>query len=173
MSSGLKKTWDLPTRATHWLLALVIVINLFVLEEGEQIHEWLGYFGVALVFFRIIWGFIGAEASRWRSLPLSFTHLLAHARAEVSLKPIDYPGHNPLGSLTYVLIWTMVVALGISGFMMDLDAFWGEEWLEEIHEVISVILQVLIVVHLTGVFIDSYRHRRKTWANMMNGKKTN
>lgn len=140
------KKFDLPTRAIHWALAVCVVLNLFVLESGDPPHKWLGYTACAAVVMRFIWGFVGGQGSRFRTFPVH------------------------LKSLVYFGVWGLVIGLGITGFMMGTDKYWGEEWLEDIHSKISDGVMILIGVHLLGVFIDSIRHRRKTWMNMVNGR---
>jgi len=64
-----------------------------------------------------------------------------------------------------------VGALGVTGFMMGLDAYWGEEWLEDLHENLSTALMVLVVLHLLGIAFDSWKFRRKTWLGMITGRR--
>jgi cytochrome b len=54
---------------------------------------------------------------------------------------------------------------------MGLDRFWGNQTLEDIHEIISNVLLALVCVHLSGVFLDSFTSKRKTWMVMITGKK--
>lgn len=136
---------DLPTRLIHWALAICIVTNLFFLEEGDSPHQWIGYAAVALVAMRAALGFSkGRQGFRWQ-------------------------GPNRLATLLYLLLWTMVIALGITGWMMGLDKYWGDEQLHEIHENISLAIKVYIGLHLAGIAIDSIRYRRKTWLGMIKG----
>jgi len=66
----------------------------------------------------------------------------------------------------------IVLGLGTTGHMMEeIDAFWGEAWVEDLHENLSLALQVLLGLHLVGVFADSLRYRRHTWRSMITGKK--
>ena len=41
--------WDLYIRLFHWSLASGIVANYFLLEEGEILHEWVGYIATAVL----------------------------------------------------------------------------------------------------------------------------
>lgn len=136
---------DLPTRLMHWALAIGIALNLFILEEGDPPHEWVGYAAVAIVALRFAWGLrLRKIGFKWR-------------------------GPNFIATILYVLLWAMILALGITGWMMGLDRYWGEEWLQDIHENISIAVQVYIGLHLAGIAIDSIRHRRKTWMSMIRG----
>lgn len=158
-----KKVWDIPTRIVHWGVASAILLNLFVIEEGEDPHQWLGYAAVALVVFQIFWS-ISKFNLRPRDL-LNFTKSLIHRRV------IDYPGHNPGASYAYLLIWGHIFALGMTGWMMSWDRYWGEEWLENLHSGISTSLQILILIHLLGIAHDSMHFKRKTWMGMIDGRK--
>ena len=57
--------WDLYIRLFHWSLAAGIVANYFLLEEGETLHEWVGYVVCALVVLRLLWGFLGPTRARF------------------------------------------------------------------------------------------------------------
>lgn len=159
--------WDLLTRILHWVLATCVVLNLFVIEEGENLHEWIGYGGASVVALRVLWGFVGPPLSRFGSFPVLPQQILGFLRGGMNSK--NFEGHNPLASLVYIGIWTAVAGLATTGFMMGLDRFWGEEWLEDTHSNLSIALQVLIVTHLVGVASDSYRYKRKTWKAMLTG----
>lgn len=130
--------FDAPTKLTHWALALCVLLNLFFIEGGK-IHDYVGYFAAGLVIFRGAWYFKLGPVAR----------------------------HNILAKTTYILIWSIVLALGATGWMMSLDRFWGDQWLEDLHTNLSVAIQVLIALHLSGVILDSIRFRRGTWKAML------
>lgn len=165
-----KIIWDLPTRATHWLVALVVICNLFVIEEGDPPHKWLGYLAVLAIAFRFFWGFNGGSASRWKSFDIHPKSIFNFIKNNFHEKQ-ETEGHNPLAAIAYVSIWLIIVGLGVTGWMMGLDAYFGEEWLEEIHEQLANILKLLLIIHLLGVFTDAFRFKRKTWLRMITGKK--
>lgn len=166
-------TWDLPTRIIHWTLAVLVLVNLFLIDgDDSEIHQWIGYAAAFMVMVRGVWGFVGGEQSRFRAFPLRLQEVKRFARSLLTLHPQhDYPGHNPLAAWTYLGIWTIVIALGISGWMMTLDAFWGDEMLEEIHETFTLVLQVLLLGHLAGMTMDAFKYRRPTWLAMIRGRR--
>ncbi|MCX6116840.1 MAG: cytochrome b/b6 domain-containing protein [Proteobacteria bacterium] len=161
--------WDKFTRFVHWTIATCVVLNLYIVEEGDPPHEWIGYAAVAFVFIRSIWGIFANGHANFRQWPLTFSELQTFVKNEIQRKPKPYPGHNPAASYTYIAIWSLIAALAISGFMMGLDAFWGEEWLENVHNAFSIILQICILAHLLGIAVDSYHFKRKTWMGMITG----
>lgn len=160
--------WDLPTRLVHWGVALSILLNLFVIEEGEDWHQWLGYLAVALVAFRLIRGVSSQGALKFALKP---QELLNFTKSLIRRRLLDYPGHNPLASYVYLFVWSHVFALGLTGWMMSWDRYWGEEWLEDLHSGISTSLQILILVHLLGIAHDAFHFKRKTWMGMIDGRK--
>jgi cytochrome b len=68
-------------------------------------------------------------------------------------------------------MWLAICCLAITGWMMGLDAFWGDERLEDIHGAIANALQVFVVLHLFGIIMDSVKFRRKTWLSMFTGRR--
>lgn len=142
--------YDLPARLLHWGLAVLLLLNLFVLEEGETPHTWVGYAASGFVALRFAWGFLGGGASRFRGFFARFGRLA--------------------GSV-YVSIWVVVLSLGATGFLMGTDAFFGEEWLEETHMWLTRALQALLVAHLTGLGIHSTRRRKHAWLGMITGNR--
>lgn len=163
--------WSKIIRLIHWSVAVAIILNLYFLEEGEIAHERVGYVALALVVIRLIYGLFAKDAAAFSNFPISWSEIKEFIIAKIKFEKKDYHGHNPLASLVYILLWTCVINLALTGWMMGLDRFWGEEWLEEIHEYISVFTQVLIALHFMGMAMDSYSFKRKSWLPMFTGKK--
>lgn len=128
-------------RGIHWALALVFLLNGFVLPHGDGPHRLLGFAGVALVA----------------------TRLLLMMKTQLTY-------FNPRAIVVYALMWASIFGLGITGWMTQLDAFWGNSTVRQVHAVFAYVLTFLVVVHLAGVFIDALRHKRKTWLKMMTGE---
>ncbi|POB13575.1 MULTISPECIES: cytochrome b/b6 domain-containing protein [Pseudomonadati] len=129
-------------RVLHWGVAIAVILNAFILEEGKQAHRYLGYIAVSFVLLR----------------------LLIHKK-----NPITH--YNPKAKYVYWLMWTAIIGLATTGFLMGLDRFFGNDLLEDIHEVFSNILIFLSLLHLGGVFFDAYKMKRRTWMVMISGEK--
>jgi cytochrome b len=162
--------WSLPTRIIHWALASVVLLNAFVVEEGDPPHRYLGYAAVVFILVRFVIGFIGKEHERFLNFPISVQNIILFLKTHLK-KTHRFPGHNPFASLIYIMIWICILSLGVSGWMMGLDQYFGEEWLEEIHEAISNRLLTLVLIHLVGMFSDSILYKINTWKGMFTGRR--
>jgi cytochrome b len=58
-------------------------------------------------------------------------------------------------ALVLLLFWCVLLALGLSGWMMQQDAWWGETWLEDCHEALATALWGLVPVHVAGALLES------------------
>ncbi len=129
------KVWDLPTRLFHWInftavimLIFMGLVMLFKKELGitsveakiglKVVHVTIGYVFVTNLAIRIVWGFIGNQYARWRTLiPSSGQMSRIHAYKQ-SIKqgaPLQYAGHNPLGQLAVVVIFLCLLTMAITG----------------------------------------------------------
>ena len=74
--------WDRAVRAFHWYLPIAIGAMWWSGEQGRMdIHEKVGYSLLCLVATRIIWGFVGSEAARFRAFLFAPRTVLNYLRA--------------------------------------------------------------------------------------------
>jgi cytochrome b len=62
------RVWDLPLRLFHWFLVAAIALAFLSSEEGSPLSDWhiaSGWIAMVLIVFRIFWGLVGGEHSRW------------------------------------------------------------------------------------------------------------
>ena len=60
------RVWDAPTRLFHWAIVLLIALSYFSIHYDHiALHLLSGYTLLALMLFRIVWGFVGSETSRF------------------------------------------------------------------------------------------------------------
>ncbi|WP_255470986.1 cytochrome b/b6 domain-containing protein [Paracoccus sp. M683] len=105
------RIWDPLLRGFHWLLAGLVVANWLLGKFGPNdmsLHFVLGYAILALLVFRVIWGFIGPEPARFSSFIRGPGAIRDYLRHMFSRQPSNWPGHNPLGALAVI---AMLLAL--------------------------------------------------------------
>lgn len=164
--------WELPIRLFHWALAASVILNYFVLETGSKEHRYLGYFACALIVLRILWGiFADKPYSQLKNFWPTRASLTAYVKALLKNQPPRHLTHNPLAALMMITLCLLVFALGVSGFLMRTDYFWGEEWLEEVHEIFANLLMFLSLMHALAAIIESFRHKENLVFSMIHGKK--
>ena len=164
------KVWDPVVRVLHWSLAIAVLGN-FLNEEGDLIHRWEGYAAVGIVISRIIWGFIGSEHARFSSWFPTPTTLKSYLAAQLRGEHPRFLGHDPAGAVMMLFLLLMVLSLGATGYMMGSDAFFGEEWLETLHETLAYTLLTGVGLHIAAAIFESWRHRENLPAAMLHGYK--
>ncbi len=165
------KVWDPFVRLFHWSLVSCVLLNQFVLEEGEAPHEWAGYLASALVLARVVWGFIGSRHARFADFFPTPARLGRHfAALRQGLHP-QYAGHNPLGALMMLALMALVLALGLTGWMQTTDAYFGEEWLQELHEWLANGLLLAAGLHAAAAIVMGRIERVNLVRAMITGVK--
>ncbi len=165
------KVWDLPVRLCHWGLAACVLANLAFTEEGSDIHEYVGYTAAGIVAFRLLWGFIGSRYARFSDFFPTPSRLMEHGRNIARRRPDTHLGHNPFGALMMFALWAAVIGLGVSGYLMTTDRFWGDETVEEIHGFLADSLIPLIALHVTAALVMSFLSKTNLVHAMITGKK--
>ena len=70
-----------------------------------------------------------------------------------------------------VLLLLAITGLSLTGHLLTTDAFWGSTTMEEIHEALANGILALVVLHVSGVIVESLRHRENLVRAMITGKK--
>ncbi len=148
------RVWDPLIRFFHWSLAATFFLNYLVTEDGEALHSWLGYFALLLLFVRLIWGFVGPDNARFRSFWPSPAGIAQHLKELARRQPPSHSGHNPVGGVMVLALLFGMLGLGVTGMLMEyVDLYFGEEWLEELHEGLANLLAVCVGIHVTAVLV--------------------
>jgi cytochrome b len=163
--------WDIPTRLFHWLLVGSFA-GAFVTAESEtyrDVHVALGYLLLALIGFRIIWGLIGTRYARFRSFAFGPSRVLVYFKSLLRGLPQHYIGHNPAGSWMIYGLLLLGALSGVSGYATYNEI--GGDLLEELHEVASNAMLLLVLGHVAGVVVSSVLHRENLVRSMVSGYK--
>ncbi len=160
------KVWDLALRLFHWTLVIAIAVAFLSSEEDSAFNDWhvlSGWVAAVLVVFRLVWGFVGGEHSRFSDFnrPSRIPHHIA-ALARGQRDPTL--GHNPLGAVA------VVVLLALTAITVWSGAFGGEA-AEELHEVIAWVLLAMVALHVVAVIVMSLLERENLVRAMVTGDK--
>lgn len=163
--------WDLAVRLLHWSLVLTVATAWLTRHAPGKWHEWLGYATLAVVVLRTAWGFVGTGYARFADFvrPVSLT--FGYARSVIAGREERFIGHNPLGGWMVLVLLSMVVLVGVTGWLYTTDRFWGVPWVEELHSTLSDVLFIFVGLHILGVAFTSFRHRENLVAAMVHGRK--
>lgn len=163
--------WGLWVRVVHWMVAGIVVVDLFNEAGANPWHRNLGYAAAGLVVLRLGAGAVLKGHASPVAMLRAARRAPAHARDVVGGRSRPSLGHNPLGALMSFTIWSLVLVLGVTGWMTQLDRFWGEEWLHEVHGALAYALGACAAVHIVGVFRASRVYGANVAKSMITGRK--
>ncbi|MCB9592198.1 MAG: cytochrome b/b6 domain-containing protein [Sandaracinaceae bacterium] len=164
--------WDLPTRLFHWLFAagflgaLGIAASVGHRDPTFLIHKLLGAVVGFMVLLRLVWGLVGSRWSRFRDFTLRPKLLLEYLRGVFGGSERRYSGHNPATSFAAVGIFGLVLATVATALLAPTYRFLGE-----VHGVLAWTTLAVVVLHVAGVVLHSYRRRENITMSMVDGRK--
>ncbi|MHB1116322.1 cytochrome b/b6 domain-containing protein [Sideroxydans sp.] len=180
------KVWDVPVRVFHWMLVAGFVTAYLSAEMHKMgLHVWVGYTLVALLLFRVVWGFTGNQYARFKSFIFTLQETLAYVRGIRSGHAKHYYGHNPAGALMVFALLAVLLAIFGSGLVtlavIDFEGpllFLANEVSDETaylfrdaHDWMVNIALILIPLHLLGVVSGSLQHKENLVRAMVTGMK--
>jgi cytochrome b len=163
--------WDAPVRVFHWLL-VVSIAGAYLTAESERwrlIHVTLGYTMGGLVAFRIVWGLIGTRYARFSNFVSGFASVKRYVQSLMAGRPEHHVGHNPAGAVAIVLLLLSSIVIVATGWGVYNDK--GGKFIEELHELSSNFMLLIVIIHIAGVVVSSRLHRENLIRAMVTGKK--
>lgn len=167
------RVWDLPTRLFHWALAAMFVGSIASIKaESIDWHMRFGYAILALVLFRILWGFAGSRYARFSHFVRGPGDVLRY----VSGKLKHVGGHNPLAALSVLALLGLLLAQSAGGLFANDGSFTEgplaklvssavSETISRLHRQAEYLLYGLVALHLCAiVFYTAFKSEPLTSA---------
>ena len=190
--SGLRvsvRVWDGPTRLLHWAIVLLIAASYFSVKYASganveflmNLHKLSGYTILTLLLFRLAWGFVGSETSRFSQFLRSPLEGMRHLRHFARREPDNQVGHNAAGGwMVIILLITLGVQVITGLFTFDdvpegpLGGTVGENtayWLTSVHAANFNVILALSMLHVVTVAAYAVVKRQNLVWPMITGRK--
>lgn len=114
------KVWDAPTRLFHWAIVALVVTSYVTAKLG--LIEWhfrSGYAVLALVLFRIAWGFAGSRTARFADFLRGPRAALHHLEALAARRHETSVGHNAAGGFMVLALLALLLFQATSGLFSN------------------------------------------------------
>jgi cytochrome b len=179
------KVWDIPTRLFHWLLVGLIVFSVVSAKLGGNWTVWhmrSGYAILALMLFRILWGFVGSDTARFTQFVRSPGTVFQYLAATVRGTAARFAGHNPAGGYSVLLLLATVLTQAVTGLFVD-DEIANQgplynkvpgsvvSWATRIHHWNEKVLYVAVGLHILAILYYVLIKRESLVRPMIDGSK--
>jgi cytochrome b len=119
--------WDWPVRVFHWAIVLLVIVAIATATIGGDAMVWhmrAGYGVLAMVLFRIVWGFAGTRHARFSSFVRGPRTAIQYARSFVRRAPHVVVGHNPLGGWSVIALLLTLLLQALTGLFANDDVIY-------------------------------------------------
>jgi cytochrome b len=180
------RVWDLPTRVFHWLLAATVIGSVITAKIGDNALVWhmrLGLLALALLAFRVVWGFVGGHWSRFAAFIYPPSSVAAYVRGDSGPGGRFDVGHSPLGALSVFALLLLLIVQVATGLVADDEvatigplnrfvetalALKATGWHKAVGQYLII---TLIVLHIAVVLFYLFKKQRNLIAPMWHGDK--
>lgn len=176
--------WDAPTRLFHWLTAILVAAAYATWRfDRMDWHVWIGYALLALVIFRLLWGFFGSETARFAAFLASPRAALAHLAHMFHHEPGREIGHNPAGGWMVLVLLALLLGETLSGLYINNDVAAAgpltqivpapvSNLIDALHTYLWWILLAAVTLHVVAVAVYRLAKGQNLALPMVTGRKT-
>lgn len=177
--------WDLPLRLFHWslpLLLIVLYVTAEVMDDGIETHALAGYALLALLLFRLLWGFVGGTYARFAEFLRGPQAVLRYTRTLPTKAMDPYAGHTPLGGWVMLVLLAGLLLQAVLGLFSNDDILFDgplrrlvskemSDTLTALHAELFPVLLGLIILHIGAVLYYRLRKGENLVSAMITGYK--
>ena len=157
--------WDVPIRLFHWLVAALVVAAYATWRLNWMVwHGWIGDTLLALLVFRLLWGFFGSETARFSRFLASPRTVMQHLGYVLLRERDRQVGHNPAGGWMVLLLLVLLLAETLTGLyvandiadvgpLTELTPASIADGISAAHSVIWDILLAAIILHVLAILV--------------------
>lgn len=177
------RVWDAPTRLFHWAIVLLIAFSyVSIQKDWIQLHFYSGYAVLTLLLFRLAWGFVGSETSRFRTFLRSPVEGLRHLAQFGKREPDTELGHNAAGGWMVLAMLAVLLAQVITGLFSNDDVSSegplayrvgkaASDRITGLHGTIFNVILALVALHILAIVAYAAVKRHDLVRAMLTGKK--
>ena len=174
--------WDLPLRLFHWSF-MICVFGAIATGKAQlwHIHERFGLAIIALVSFRILWGFIGSKTARFATFLTGPKQAWQTLVSLMKKQTSDKAGHSPLGGYATMALLLIPLFMALTGsFSTDDILFDGPfyhlmpQWAKQaglLHHFGEKLVFFIILLHLVALGYYWFALKKNLIKPMVTGKK--
>lgn len=175
--------WDLPTRISHWVAAVLVLIAYVTLRLN-----WIGWHVLsgeallALLLFRVVWGFVGCETARFANFIASPRRAVRHLARLLHREPDEQIGHNPAGGWMVLVLLALMLGETLTGIvdnndvanegpLSELMPAWVADLDTDLHAVLWDALVAAIALHVATIALYALTKGHNLLWPMLTGRK--
>lgn len=178
--------WDPFVRLFHWLLVVAVTGGWLLGHFGPLQMSWhfyAGYLVLALLVFRLIWGFIGPRNARFASFLRGPGAVLRYLKTLPARQASQSEGHNPLGGWSVAALLLVLAGQVGTGLILDpedyintgpLAGYVSSEWSRWAlgwHHRLGLLLAVLVAFHVGAILFYRFWKREDLVTPMITGRR--
>jgi cytochrome b len=175
--------WDVPTRLFHWLTVMLVAAAYATWRlDWMDWHAYAGYALLALVVFRLLWGFFGSDTARFARFLAAPRGAARHLVHMFRREPDHQVGHNPAGGWMVLLLLALLLAETLTGIytnndVADVGPFTDvtpvavANFITALHAVLWQALLVAVTLHVLAIGLYWVAKRQNLLLPMITGRK--
>jgi cytochrome b len=175
--------WDAPIRVFHWLMVALVAAAYATWRLNWMIwHGWIGDAVLALLLFRVLWGFFGSGTARFSHFLTSPRRVAQHLKHALRREPDYQVGHNPAGGWMVTLLLALLLAETLTGLyvandiadvgpLTEIVPAWAANAIESSHAILWDALLGAIVLHVLAIAAFAAMKGQNLLRPMITGRK--
>lgn len=176
--------WDIPTRLCHWLTVVLLVVAYVTWRlNWMDWHARAGDALLALLVFRLLWGFFGSETTLFSRFVASPRVAAQHLQHILRREPDRTAGHNPAGGWMVLLLLALLLGEALSGLYVANDVADAGPFTEltparvanaitALHWILWDALLAAVAAHVAAIVIYAAVKGQNLLTAMVTGRKT-